>query len=170
MNKACASEGKHLIWNFTKFVETTIERPAHVVWPYLFREKVDVWTRTPYTTVAGEAGKVGEIYEMSFEGGTFAFETIAATPEKRLVLKILYQQGAESERKLSGYDFFALHEVAGRTTVTFNQAVELLVDLKEDLSSRTETHGKFLTDIFQDLKRMVEGSPLGESPATWWRS
>jgi hypothetical protein len=158
------------VWDFSKLLEIIIDRPAKDVWPYLFRKKNDVWSRTAYTTVAGEPGKVGEIYEMPFQGGQLAFQAIKLNPEKQQVLKITFRGNEKSERKLVGYDLFTLSEAAGRTTVVFQQAIELVVDPKENLELLTAKHDKFLTEIFQDLKRMVEGTPLSiAADATWWR-
>lgn len=158
------------MWDFSKFLEVTIDRPAKEVWPYLFRKKTDVWSRTDYTTVAGEPGKVGEVNAVAFQGGQLCFEAIKVKPEKHLVLKITYRKNDESEKKLSGYDLFTLNEVEDRTTVVFQQAIELPIDPIEDLTLLTEKHDKFLADIFLDLKRMVEGCPLGDPQTHWWSS
>ena len=161
-----ASENKTI----STFLDVTIDRPAQAVWPYLFRKNTDVWTRTAYTTVAGEAGQVGEAYEMPFQGGQLAFEAVTVTPEKHLVLRITFRERDSQDRKLCGYDLFTLKEHSGRTTVVFQQAVELPGEVGEDLTERAEKHSQFLGEIFQDLKRMVEGSPLsGAAEETWWR-
>ena len=164
------TDSRPKIWNSSKFLEVTIDRPAQVVWPYLFRKNNDVWSRTAYTTVAGEPGQVGEIYEMPFQGGLLAFEAVTVTPEQHLVLKITFRQSDSGERKLCGYDLFTLKEQSGRTTVAFQQAVELAVEETEDLAKLTDQHSQFLSEIFQDLKRMVEGTPLSTAAQeTWWR-
>jgi uncharacterized protein YndB with AHSA1/START domain len=159
------------MWDFAKFLEVTIDRPAKDVWPYLFGKKCAAWTKTEYTPIAGEPGKLGEIYEMAYplanQGGHIRFETIKVDPERHLVLKITYKKNDKSERRLVGYDFNTLREVNGRTTLFFQQASELPVDPTEDLNSLTEKHDKFLAEIFQDLKRVVEGYPLGDSKNPW---
>jgi hypothetical protein len=158
------------IWNSSKFLEVTIDRPAKVVWPYLFRKNNDVWSRTAYTTVAGHSGQVGEIYEMPFEGGFLAFEAITVTPDRHLVLKITFRNPDDERRNLCGYDFFTLKEHEGGTTLAFQQAVQLTVDKTENLVERTEKHSRFLSEIFEDLKRMVEGAVLPTTPQdNWWR-
>jgi hypothetical protein len=159
------------MWDFSKFLELTIDRPTKDVWPYLFRPKNDVWSKTAYTTVAGKPGKVGEIYEMAYplenQGGLLSFEAITVELEKHIVLKIAYKKDEKSARQLSGYDFFTLKEESGRTTVFFQQATELPVDPGTDFSHLAEKHNMFLDDIFQDLKKAVEGIPLGNAKNPW---
>jgi hypothetical protein len=74
------------MWDFSKFLEVTIDRTAKEVWPYLFRKHNDVWSRTSYTSVAGKMGQVGEMYEMAYPipeiGGHLYFESIKVEPEK----------------------------------------------------------------------------------------
>jgi len=141
------------MWDFSNITEVTIDRPAKVVWPYLFRPHNDIWSRTAYTTTAGEPGKVGETYAMAFQyGGQLLFETITVDPVRRLVLKILQRENANSKSTLVGYDFITLSEAAGKTKVMLQQAFELPVE------PETAKHDKFLYDIFQDLKTMVESA------------
>jgi hypothetical protein len=138
------------MWDYSNLTEVTIDRPASVVWPYLFRPKADIWSKTAYTTVAGEPGKVGETYAMPYQGGELLFEAITVQPEKRLVLKILHKESSKAQSNLAGYDLIRLSEVAGRTTVTLQQVFALPVE------PDTERHDDFLAEIFQDLKTMVE--------------
>jgi hypothetical protein len=164
------SEDRQL-WDFSKFLEICIDRPAQAVWPYLFRKHNDVWSRTSYTTVAGTPGEVGELYGMAYpivsQGGKLYFEAIRVEPAKHLVLKMTYQKTESDARQVCGYDFFTLDEVAGHTTVSFQQASELPVDVTASLTELTARHSQFLDDIFRDLKKMVEGAPLGDRTNPW---
>jgi hypothetical protein len=159
------------LWDFSTFLQITLDRPAQAVWPYLFREHNDVWSRTAYTAVAGTPGEVGELYAMAYpivsQGGKLYFEAISVQPPRHLVLKMTYQKTESAPRQVCGYDFFTLYEVAGSTTISFQQASELPVDVTANLTELTAKHHRFLDDIFQDLKKMVEGTPLGDRNNPW---
>jgi hypothetical protein len=147
------------IWDYSVIMAVTIDRPAKDVWPYLFGHKKDIWTEVQYTAIGGESEKVGEIYTDAnpFHGAQLFYEAIKVMPEKQLVLKITYRKDPRDERRLTGYDFVALNEVAGRTTVFFQQAFALPVDApKHDLNLESAQHDKELADIFQNLKKVVE--------------
>jgi len=145
------------MWNYSFISEVTIARPARDIWPYLFGKKNAAWSRTAYTIVAGEEGKVGYTYSMaSFGESQLYFETIRAKPEKEMVLKILWKDNPKSEPRLAGYDFFTLTEQAGRTKVLFLQGFELPVE------PQSEKHDEFLAEILQNLKRMVEQADATE--------
>lgn len=152
-------------WDYSGITEVTIDRPARHVWPYFFEHKEKLWDEQHYTKIAGELGKVGEIYMQTFPGGGQVFmEAIKVKPEKQLVLKLTYRENEKSESRLVGYDLHVLNEVAGRTTVVFQQVFALPVDAltvdmgKNDLELATEKQDKTLAHIFQNLKRMVEDS------------
>jgi len=155
------------MWDYSMILEVTIDRPAKDVWPYFFGEKNATWSKSEYTIVAGQEGEVGYTYSMDSPkyGVTYFFEAIRVKPEKELVVKITYRElvekmeAGQDVRKLMGYDMFELKEVAGRTTVAFQQAFAQPLEVPEDdLGAHTESTDKFLTEIFQNLKKSVESS------------
>jgi hypothetical protein len=142
-------------WDFFKVLNVEIARSAQVIWPFLFREKSDAWSKTQYTSISGERGQLGEYYEMPYRDGHLGFETIHLQAPNRLVLKITFRPRDQS-RELAGYDLFELRESGGSTTVTMHQAFALRVDASADFAALSADHEKFLEGIFQDLKKMVE--------------
>lgn len=151
------------VWDYSGVFEVTIDRPAKEVWPYFFGDKKEIWAKSGYTAVAGESGKVGEIYANAHthtsNGDRAYFEAITVKPERQLVLKITVKEGGKAERTLVGYDFFTINEVAGRTTVVLAQAFALPLDIpKAGLNLKTKKQDKMLADMFQNLKRVVENS------------
>jgi hypothetical protein len=161
-----ANEAKAM-WDYSTIVEVTIDRPAKDVWPYFFGHYKSAWSlpdNKTYTTIAGQAGQVGEIFAMdnplSDRGGQLLFEAINVKAQKMIVLKISYTESATSERKLSGYDFVTLNEVAGRTTVVLQQAFELPAEPQSDLNLQAEQQDDMLAGIFQKLKSMVENAEV----------
>jgi uncharacterized protein YndB with AHSA1/START domain len=145
------------MWDYSVIMELTIDRPAKEVWSYFIGEKKNIWTRSSYTTVAGEVGQLGEIYTHAHRahGNQGFYEAIKVVPEQQLVLKITYRENEDDEPTLAGYDFFSLKEVAGHTTLFFQQAFALPVDQK-DFDRASEEQDKKIVDIFQNLKRAVE--------------
>lgn len=151
----------HLTWDYANTLEVTIDRPATAVWPFFFGKKKDQWTRSDYTTVAGEPGKAGEVFMHEYtvlgERSFFFYEAIKVIPERELVLKITYKKKAEDKTELIGYDLLALKETAGRTTVELQQLVAFPTTVsRTDLNLETEKHDQFLADILQGLKKLVE--------------
>jgi hypothetical protein len=149
------------IWDYANLLEVTIDRPAKDVWPHFFGIKNAAWSlpqQETYLQIAGQPGEVGEVYSLASAayGVLWFFEAIEVVPERRLVLKITYASDKNSERKLSGYDCFALSEVAGRTTVGLQQAFALPVQRDTDLQLETERQDRMLFGILQKLKRTVE--------------
>jgi hypothetical protein len=148
-------------WDYSAIFDVVIDRPAKDVWPYFFGRKRDAWAEHDFVPIAGEPGKVGEIYasgERKLHGVRWIMYTIRAKPEKQLVLKMTYQANDKAEEKLGGYDIIELKESAGRTTVGFRQAVAVSIDAldQKDLKVVTEEQDTFLNKILQNLKRMVE--------------
>jgi hypothetical protein len=142
-------------------VEVTIERPAGDVWPHFVGDKKNVWTKSDYTTVAGEPGKLGEIYTHAHRvhGVQAFYETIRVTPERHLVLKITCRENDNDELRLMGYDFVTLKEENGWTTVTFQQGLVLPVAAAEsNLRRKTEQQDQRLVELFGNLKAIVEDS------------
>jgi hypothetical protein len=154
---AASANADRQLWDYSGIAEVTIDRPAKDVWPYLFGAKEESWTKQHYTHIAGEPGKVGEIYVYTFPGGQLFYEAINVKPEKQLVLKISYRQNEKGESRLAGYDYLTLNEVAGHTTVVLQQMAALPVDMpNSDLSQASEKQDTMLADIFQTLKKTVE--------------
>jgi hypothetical protein len=148
---AYLDEGRAM-WDYAYEVEVLIDRPAKDIWPYFFGDKKNAWTKTDHRAVAGESGKVGEVYGTAYRDTQLFYDAITVKPEEQLVLKITYKESEAGEPKLCGYDFITLKEVEGRTTVTLQQVFAL------PMEPETEKHDRFLVDIFQNLKRMVESS------------
>src|SRR5882724_2693263 len=99
------------MWNYSIILDVMIDRPVRDIWPYFFGKKNAAWSRTEYTIVAGEEGKVGYTFSMaSFGESQLYFEVIRAKPERELVLKILWKDNPKSELRLAGYDFFTFTE------------------------------------------------------------
>ena len=111
----------------------TVDLPAEVVWSYFWGKKKELWT-VPWATLAGEEGKVGEVFGeaamLEEQGGLSEAkqryynvnEVIRVEPYKNFVLKMYLQKpGKESERRFSGYDVVTLSEQKGTTTVVFHQ-------------------------------------------------
>lgn len=147
-------------------IQVTIDRPAKNIWPYFFGQKEELWSEQHYIHVAGEAGKVGEIYMQMIPGGggQVFMEAIKVEPERQLVLKLTYKKTEGTDSRLIGYDFHTFHEVAGHTTVVLQQAFALPIDAladdtgRNDLELATEKQDKLLVHMFQNLKRIVEES------------
>src|SRR5882762_5137121 len=112
------------LWDYSVILEVTILRPAKDVWSHFVGKKKDIWTKSDYATIAGKTGEVGEIYTHAhrFHGLQLFYEAIKVKPEEQLVLKITSKENETDEGNLIGYDFFTLNEVAGHTTVVFQQA------------------------------------------------
>jgi len=152
------------LWNYSVHMDVTINRPAKDVWPYFVGDKKDQWAGLKgepikYTTIAGEPGKVGEVYTHSFlyQGYHLYYEAIAISQDSEIVLKITYNKNEKDPRRLAGYDLISLSEAGGRTRIDFHQAFALPVQAaKGDLASLSKVHNQELTDAFQELKRTVE--------------
>ena len=147
------------VWNYAALVEVTILRPTRNVWAYFIGSKKNIWTKSEYSTVAGEVGQVGEIYTHAhtFNGVQAFYEAVKVSPERHLVLKITHKRSAEQAGQLVGYDLLTFRESAGQTTVMFQQVLTLPVDMLEgDLRVATENQDKRVADLFQNLKAVVE--------------
>jgi hypothetical protein len=150
------------VWDYSVFMELPIHRPASTVWAYFVGDRKNIWTKSDYKTVAGETGQVGEVYTHAHTvyGAQLFYEAIKVKPDRQLVLKITYRRHEKDDRKLMGYDFIALNEVAGQTTLTFQQALAMPLEmLEDDLRFATEKQDRRLAEIFQNLKATVESSP-----------
>lgn len=148
------------LWDYAFSGAVIIDRSAKQIWPYFFGDKKG-WSNAEYTTVAGTPGQVGEVYVMNrpshaSHGARMFYEAIRIEPEKEIILKIDYQDGASDEKKLMGYDLVMLEEMQGRTRVLLQQVFTKWVDADVDLTQETARQNGFLPQILQNLKRWVE--------------
>jgi hypothetical protein len=155
-----ALDEERLVWDYACTINVTIDRPANEVWPYFFGEKEESWTEDHYTRVAGQPGRVGEIYWASHPlGGRVFFEATKVDPESELILKITWALREGDQRQVVGYDLIELRETAGRTAVSLRQVLALPVAVPKDRhAAEAEKQTQMLTRIFQNLKRLVEGA------------
>jgi hypothetical protein len=150
------------VWDYSVFMELPIRRSARTVWAYFVGDKKNIWTKSDYKTVAGETGQIGEVYTHAHTvyGAQLFYEAIKVTPERQLVLKITHRRHEKDDRQLMGYDFIALNEVAGQTTLAFQQALAMPLEmLQDELHLATEKQDRRLAEIFQNLKATAESSP-----------
>jgi hypothetical protein len=168
LGTALANAGTR-IWDYSVIMQVTIDRPVKKVWPYLFGDKEKLWTKVDYKRVAGEPGRVGDLYMQeypatpAYPGGQLFYEAIKVTPEKQIVLKITRKENDKDESRLIGYDFETLNEVAGHTTVVLQQAAAFPVNNLPNKQENDKQDNKMLADqntmladIFRNLKTAVE--------------
>src|SRR5579884_1629981 len=146
------------LWDCANTLTVMIKRHPTEVWPYLFPPKSEVWSKQQYVPVAGESGKVGEIYAAPYNGGQFLHESIKVERPRELVLKLTYSPRAGESGDLIGYDIFTLAESDGSgTTLVWHQAFALPIDTpKVDIKSKSDEHGRFLGALLENLKGLVE--------------
>lgn len=102
----------------------TADLSAERVWYYFMSENMNQWVR-PFMTIAGESGKVGEIFTPFRERDDIVYpfvtyEIIKVDPFKHLVSKMWHHK-SKSIKVVGGYGILNLEEKNGKTKVIFNQ-------------------------------------------------
>jgi hypothetical protein len=139
--------------------EITIDRPASLVWPELF--KMGSWmVDTRVAPVSGTPGEEGEIQRMSAadpKDQGYLIETVRIDPMRQYVLKV-----AARDSVFFGFGDFTLIEIGGKTRVLYSVFVESNlsgVNEEELQRQREETYRKSnerLAENLRNLKSRVE--------------
>jgi hypothetical protein len=147
------------------YTEVIIHAPAKVVWGYMNDERMAKYSPAKYQLESGTWGAVGSVFaSVTVDGDTvlpypkIRYKVVNCIPHKHFVWRMSMQVSSDAIETFIGYDIALLDEFNGTTKLMFIQPLVFgnLSLPKDSLAVFKAGQAKFIPQIFEDLKQLVE--------------